>query len=82
MENVRRALCTLQGKQIGILGLAYKPNTDDIRGAPFIDVIILLLEGGARIKAYDPAALDTARGLFENIIDLCIPPMCAAMNTV
>lgn len=71
VEKVRRALGTLQGKQIGILGLAYKPDTDDMRNAPSIDVIDLLLQGGASIKAYDPAALNTARGLFGNTIDLC-----------
>ena len=71
VEKVKHALGTLEGKQIGILGLAYKPNTDDMWGAPSIDVINLLMEEGAGIKAYDPAALDTARGIFGNTVDLC-----------
>lgn len=74
VDKVKRALGTLQGKKIGVLGLAYKPNTDDMRGAPSIDVINLLLQGGATIKAYDPAAIDTARGIFGDSIDLCTNP--------
>ncbi|MBI4282437.1 MAG: UDP-glucose/GDP-mannose dehydrogenase family protein [Chloroflexi bacterium] len=74
VEKVRRALGTLQGKQVGVLGLAYKPNTDDMRNAPSIDVIDLLLKGGARVKACDPAALDTARGLLGDAITLCASP--------
>jgi UDPglucose 6-dehydrogenase len=42
-----------------------------MRGAPSIDVINLLLQGGATVKAYDPAALETARGIFGDTVDLC-----------
>ncbi len=54
---------SVQGKIIGLLGLAFKPNTDDMRDAPSIDIAHALLEGGARVRAYDPAAMDVARPL-------------------
>ena len=58
MEKVRRALWVVQGKQIGVLGLAFKPNTDDIRFAPAIDLIHELLKEGAIVRAYDPEAME------------------------
>ncbi len=52
---------TLQGKKIGLLGLAFKPNTDDMRDAPSIDIARSLLREGASVRAYDPVAMDVAR---------------------
>ncbi len=51
----------LTGRQFGIWGLAFKPRTDDLREAPALDVIDGLLDAGARVKAYDPEAMDNAR---------------------
>ena len=51
-----------------------------MRGAPSIDVIDLLLKGGASVRAYDPAALDTARGLLDNTVDLCTTPQQVAKD--
>ena len=51
----------LSGKTIGLWGLAFKANTDDVREASSLDIIHALLEGGARVRAYDPVAIDTAR---------------------
>lgn len=59
---------TLHGKTIGILGLAFKPNTDDMREAPSIEVIHLLASEGARIKAYDPVAMEVAKRIMSDII--------------
>ncbi len=55
------------GKTVGILGLAFKPNTDDMRDAKSIEVIAALLAGGAAVKAYDPIAVENARQIFPQI---------------
>jgi UDPglucose 6-dehydrogenase len=60
-NKVRAALWTLPGKRLAALGLAFKGGTDDIRESPAIDVIKRLLEGGASITAYDPAAMERAK---------------------
>jgi UDPglucose 6-dehydrogenase len=57
LNKVRSALWTLRGKRIGVLGLAFKGETDDIRESPAIDVIEMLLAEGCSIAAYDPAAI-------------------------
>jgi UDPglucose 6-dehydrogenase len=67
MEKVRRALWVVKGKQIGLLGLAFKPNTDDIRFAPAIDLIHELLKEGAIVRAYDPEAMEKARPVLPEI---------------
>lgn len=58
----------LMGKTIGVLGLAFKPNTDDMREAPSIYIINRLQEMGAIIKAYDPQAQRNANRLLKNVI--------------
>jgi UDPglucose 6-dehydrogenase len=55
------------GKTIAILGLAFKPNTDDMRDAPSLDIIPALQAAGATIRAYDPEAMGEAAALFENV---------------
>lgn len=57
----------LKGKQIGLLGLAFKPNTDDMRDAPSIDIARSLLKEGARVRAYDPVAMNNARDLLPEV---------------
>ena len=52
---------SLKGKTIGLLGLAFKENTDDMRDAPSIDIARELIEAGAKVRGYDPVAFDTAR---------------------
>jgi len=66
-EKVRQALWVIRGKQVGVLGLAFKANTDDIRFAPAIDLINHLLAEGARVKAYDPEAMDRARTVLPQV---------------
>jgi UDPglucose 6-dehydrogenase len=58
---------SLKNKTIGILGLSFKPNTDDMRDAPSIVVIDLLQKMGAGIKAYDPIAVNNAKKIFKNV---------------
>ena len=66
-RKVRHALWVIKGKQIGILGLAFKANTDDIRFAPAIELIHHLLNAGARVRAYDPEAMEKARAILPQI---------------
>lgn len=57
----------LSGKTIGLLGLAFKPNTDDMRDAPSIDIARELVEAGAAVRGYDPVAMDVARGILPAV---------------
>ena len=55
------------GKKIGVLGLTFKPNTDDMREAPSIDIIRGLQDRGAIIAAYDPKGMEAARDMIDNV---------------
>lgn len=65
--KIRRALWVIRGKQVGVLGLAFKPNTDDIRFAPAIDLITRLVAEGVHVRAYDPQAMEKARAVLTTI---------------
>lgn len=71
IEKIVSICGDLKGKTIGILGLSFKPNTDDMRDAPSVDIISGLLKRGAKVKAYDPVAMDEARKIFNNNIEYC-----------
>jgi len=66
-EKIQQAAGVLQGKCIGILGLSFKPNTDDMRDAPSIDIIRNIQKAGGSIKAYDPVAMDQAKNVLDNV---------------
>jgi UDPglucose 6-dehydrogenase len=68
VEKARKALWVLKGKKIAILGLAFKPNTDDIRFSPAIDAAQRLMAEGASLHAYDPHAMERTRALFPRIL--------------
>lgn len=61
MAKIERAAGGWAGKKVAVLGLAFKPNTDDMREAPSLKVIPILLEKGASVVGYDPRALDNAK---------------------
>jgi UDPglucose 6-dehydrogenase len=61
---------SLEGKMIGLLGLAFKPNTDDMRDAPSVDISNSLIAAGARVRGYDPVARETAAALMPNV-EIC-----------
>ncbi|HVN53442.1 MAG TPA: UDP-glucose/GDP-mannose dehydrogenase family protein [Anaerolineaceae bacterium] len=71
--RLRRALGSLNDKVIGVLGLSFKPNTDDIRDAPALEIIHLLQNEGAHICAYDPQAMEAASRMLKGI-KLCESP--------
>ena len=67
VSKIEKALWIVKGKTIGVLGLAFKPNTDDMRFAPSVDIITELQKEGAKIKAYDPKAMEKSKGILKNI---------------
>lgn len=71
IQRLREVFGSLDGLVVGVLGLSFKPNTDDVRAAPAIDVIHLLLSEGARVKAYDPVAMDSARKVLGDLVEYC-----------
>jgi UDPglucose 6-dehydrogenase len=77
VEKLREVLGGLRGQVIGILGLAYKPNTDDVREAPAIDVIENLMQKGADVRAYDPKAMPVLKAQM-NSIQYCKDPYALA----
>ncbi len=66
VHKMRRHFGELKGRTLALWGLAFKPNTDDMREAPARAVIDLLLKAGARVRAYDPVALEEARRIYES----------------
>jgi UDPglucose 6-dehydrogenase len=77
LEKTRKALWVIKGKRVGILGLAFKANTDDIRFAPAMEVIGTLLAEGAQVRAYDREAMDKTSAIFPNV-QYCRDPYEAA----
>src|SRR5881394_459628 len=69
LRKVRSALWTLRGKRIGVLGLAFKGGTDDIRESPAVLLAQSLLQEGCQIAAYDPAAMGRAREILNSNVD-------------
>ena len=78
VDVVVKALGPLDGRVIAVLGLAFKPNTDDMREAKSIEVVERLLELGATVRAYDPVAMDHARKTLPDSVIYCDSPYDAA----
>jgi len=68
VNKIKDALWIVKGKTIAVLGLSFKPNTDDIRSAPSLDIIQALRLEGARIRAYDPSAMEKAKELLRGVV--------------
>jgi len=87
LKKIKDALWIIKDKTIGILGLSFKPNTDDIRNAPSIDIINALQAEGAKIRAYDPSATDKAKQVLSNVVfckdsyDACRGSDCLVLVT-
>jgi UDPglucose 6-dehydrogenase len=67
IDKLRECLDSLEGRIVGLLGLAFKPNTDDLRDAPSMDIARVLIAAGAEVRAYDPAAMVRARQLLPEV---------------
>jgi UDPglucose 6-dehydrogenase len=80
LRKVRTALWTLRGKRLGVLGLAFKGGTDDIRESPAILLVQSLLQEGCQIAAYDPAATARAREVLNSSTEFANDPYEAARD--
>lgn len=80
LRKVHTALWTLRGKNLGVLGLAFKGGTDDIRESPALFLVQALLQEGSKIRAYDPAAMDRSREVLGSRVDFASSPYDAARD--
>lgn len=71
IKKSRKYYDNFEGLNVAILGLSFKPNTDDLREAPSLDCIPILLDDGAKIKAYDPIAENNYRKIYPTEIEYC-----------
>jgi UDPglucose 6-dehydrogenase len=76
-RKVAAAVGNLRGKTIAILGLTFKPNTDDMREAPSVPLVTALQDFGARVRAYDPVGVEQARGVLTDVTFCDGPYSCA-----
>jgi len=80
VEIMAKAMGSLSNRVIAVLGLAFKPNTDDMREAKSIEIITRLVEAGATVRTYDPVAMDSARKILPTVIEYVDSPYAAARN--
>ncbi|MBI3474552.1 MAG: UDP-glucose/GDP-mannose dehydrogenase family protein [Acidobacteria bacterium] len=80
LRKVRSVLWTLRGKRLGVLGLAFKGGTDDIRESPGLALVQELLHEGCHICAYDPAAMERAREILPSSVEYADGPYAAAAH--
>jgi UDPglucose 6-dehydrogenase len=71
LQKVADAIDTVQNKDVGILGLAFKPNTNSVAGSASLQLAQNLLTGGARVRAFDPVAMPDARLLLNGMVKYC-----------
>lgn len=74
VEKLRHELKILKGRTIALLGIAFKPNTDDLRDAPALDLAERLVEAGARVRMHDPVAMNNARSTPRDNVEYCDVP--------
>ncbi len=81
VDKLLEELKILKGTTIGLLGLAFKPDTDDLREAPALDIARELIERGARVKAHDPVAMERFKQLYPDLcVTLCDSPEQVAQD--
>ncbi|HKQ66549.1 MAG TPA: UDP-glucose/GDP-mannose dehydrogenase family protein, partial [Methylomirabilota bacterium] len=80
VRMLARELAPLEKRTIAVLGLAFKPNTDDMREAKSLEIITELVEAGATVRAYDPVAMDNARKILPALVEYTDSPYAAAQG--
>lgn len=80
LKKIEDNIWNLENKSVGILGLSFKPNTDDIRFAPAIDIIRALKEEGVKVKVFDPQAMDKAKKVLSGV-RFCKDPYSTARES-
>jgi UDPglucose 6-dehydrogenase len=80
LRKVRSVLWTFRGKRVGVLGLAFKGGTDDIRESPAMLLVQELVREGCRVCAYDPAAMQNAKNVLKSGVDFAADPYQAAIG--
>jgi UDPglucose 6-dehydrogenase len=80
VTKIKRYFGSLTGKHFALWGLAFKPNTDDIREAPALEIIQDLLDAGAGVAAFDPEAMDNVKAIFGDKISFCETPYDCLQN--
>jgi UDPglucose 6-dehydrogenase len=68
IPKIEKLVESFEGKQIGVLGLSFKPETDDMRESPATDIIVEMQKRGAKVKAFDPVAMDEAKHYLSDIV--------------
>ncbi len=71
MKKIESIVWNLPGKTVGILGLSFKPDTDDLRYAPALDIIEMLLRQGVKVKVYDPISMPKAKPILRARVKFC-----------
>ncbi len=79
LQKLREILGNFRGKTVGFLGLSFKPNTDDMRDAPSIELAHMLEHEGALVKAYDPVAMSNAKKILQDVV-YCDNPYAVAKD--
>lgn len=80
VTKIKRYFGNLAGKQFALWGLAFKPNTDDIREAPALEIIQELLDAGAGVAAFDPEAMENVKAIFGDRVSFCETPYDCLQN--
>ncbi|MGA2775552.1 MAG: UDP-glucose/GDP-mannose dehydrogenase family protein [Candidatus Omnitrophota bacterium] len=74
LQKIKDSLWIIKDKTIAVLGLSFKPDTDDIRSAPSLDIIIALKEEGAKLRVFDPVAMGNAKSILVAGVKFCKDP--------
>lgn len=80
VDRLRRHLGSLRDRRVTVLGLAFKPDTDDVRESPAFPIVRRLVEEGARVRAHDPVAIEPARRALEGVPVEYVPSLAQALE--